>query len=60
MTDNSPRKSRDSNEKDSMEEPPDLSLEEQAQRTPARDMDSKTEDFETYATVTGRTITSSR
>ena len=36
-----------------MEEPPDLSLEEQAEHRPARDLDSKTEDFETNATVTG-------
>jgi hypothetical protein len=53
MTDDTRRKSRGSNDKDSMEEPPDLSLEEQAERTPARDIDSKTEDFETSATVAG-------
>lgn len=36
-----------------MEEPPDLSLEEQAEHRPARDLDSNTEDFETNATLAG-------
>ena len=41
---------------DNVEEPPDLSLEEQAERGPARDLDSKTEDFETNATLTGLSL----
>ena len=34
-------------------EPPDVSLEEQIQGEPARDMSSQTDDFETNATVDG-------
>jgi hypothetical protein len=41
---------------DNIEEPPDLSLEEQAGRGPARDLDSKTEDFETNATLAGLSL----
>jgi hypothetical protein len=36
-----------------MPEPQDISLDEQAQLSPAPDIESQTEDFETKATLTG-------
>jgi hypothetical protein len=52
----SKKKSEQAAKQDNVEEPPDLSLEEQAERGPARDLDSKTEDFETNATLTGSSL----
>lgn len=52
MTDKPQSKGKDPQQED-VPEPEDITLEEQVESQPAKDMDSKTDDFETSATVDG-------